>query len=78
MLSPAQQEAAEAIIRMNVDHGRPPTIGELAFVLGIGNTATFARLNRLRAAGFLRADDRIALADEGMILLAAAVKDRLG
>lgn len=69
-LTPKSQEAADAIIEMIVALGRPPTIGELAKRLGLGNTATFARLGRLRAAGFLRDDDRIALGAAGMRLLA--------
>lgn len=73
-LSRLQREAADAIIALNVSLGRPPTIAELATILGVGNTATFARLTRLRAAGFLRNDDRIALSEAGLIQLADAIR----
>lgn len=72
-LTAPQREAADAIVEMNVALGRPPTIGELATRLGIGNTSTFARIARLRAAGFLLEDERIALSPHAMIRVADAI-----
>lgn len=74
-MSDRDVDGAMAIIELTVELGRTPTVKELGARLGLGQSGTHSRIDRLREEGFLRRGDRqIAIEPLHMPKLADAIR----
>lgn len=54
-LTQKQEESYQCIVRFSKEHGYPPTVRELAALIGVTSTSTvFSRIRQLEKYGYIR------------------------
>lgn len=54
-LTKKQEESYQCIVRFTEEHGYPPTVRELAALIGVTSTSTvFSRIRQLEKNGYIR------------------------